>query len=460
MCKSCILGFVAFLGCISSIIGVSQLVIVVLYYNELPPIFLVLSLVTGTFVFTLSNCVVGSIITMIRTSVHLSGKIGVILALCSMCTVTTIGLLLLLLQCHWLLDQKASPEIGPFQLHCLKSVSDISEGIFLLIMTNSVTLGLSLIALLPTCFWEVRIEPDVFQISFVSSNWVYENNSENTNNASEDNIILAEQSFKQSRRFGNSQVQIPKVSLKSTRRNSYSSNSKLLRNISSLSIESSEQPQGTFADVLAAIPHTPFKQSEKTLIRLTSFCPSEMKKKSEIHHEQPSSPPERNLSESNYTVNNTSTLKCTAPLNYPGASAMKVVIKPPPNADDISHWLKKGKWRKESAYRTPATRVRSPSLPVPNITPPPWIASTSGRRSESNGPQTDNKASTSELLTPKRVTYKLPDIANTPPNTKYHYDIKAAISSLDNVLHLTPSVSTASYRHSDSPHSHGSSSSI
>lgn len=458
MCKSFILGFVAFLGCVSSIFGVCQLVIVVLYYAELPPIFMVLSLVTGTFVLTLSNCIVCSIISMIRSSIHLTGKIGVIIALCSMCLVTILGLLLLLLQCHWILDQNAFKEIGPFQLQCLKSVTDISEGIFLLIMSNAVILGLSLMALLPTCYWEVTNPTDVLQISFLSSNWVYEDSSENSNNLSETNMTLREDSFKQSRRFGNTNMQIPKVHFKSIRRTSITSSSQLLKNMSSFSINCSEQPHGAFAEVLAAMPHTPHKPSENTLVRMTSFCPSDVKENCENEYKQSYSPPVRNLNESDYTENNRSTLKSSAPFNYVTARVMNSNSRPPSNADDISHWLKKGKWRKEGAHQTPGARMRSPSLPGP-ATPSSWINELAKKRSSSNIQLTKNIVSTDQVVTPKKYdnNNNPPKIIITPPNEKYHFDIKAAINSLDNVLHLTPSVSTASYRNSDSPYSEGSS---
>ena len=142
------------LGLFSSIVGGSQLATVVIYYSELPPIFLVLNLVTGTFIFTLSSGIFGSIIMMIRTSVSITGKIGVTFTFGTICIIATVNLLLLLLQCHWILDQKVLTDIGPFQLQCIKSFADISEGIFFLILTNSFTLGISAIASIVTCFWE------------------------------------------------------------------------------------------------------------------------------------------------------------------------------------------------------------------------------------------------------------------------------------------------------------------
>ncbi|CAL4157061.1 unnamed protein product [Meganyctiphanes norvegica] len=457
MFKSCSLVLVAILGFASSIVGASQLAIVVIYYSGLPPIFMFLSLVTGTFVITVSSCIIGSIITMIRTSVNMSGKIGVNLALGSMCIITSFDLLLLLLQCHWILDQKVLTDIGPFQLQCIKSMTDISEGVLLLILTNSTTLCISTIALLQTCFWKVRNHADVLQTSVLSSNWVYENSSDYINNVTDRDITISDHDFKQSRRFGNTHVQLPKIHFKTTRKGSVSSNNQLLRNISSYSMEYPEQPHHTFADVVAVVSPQSFKRSEKALIRLTSFGPTGEKEKSEHLYEDPFISPEKESSESNGTESNSSTLKCSYPLKYPNASMNRNYqnLLSKSDSEDICHWLKKGKWRNHSEQRTPGIKIRTPC--TPGYTPPPWINSNTDNKSESDNPIGTSTHSTYELVTPSKVYVNIPRIKITPPNEKLTTDINAAIHSLDSVLHLTPSVSTASYRNSNSPQSAGSS---
>lgn len=121
---------------------------------------------------------------------------GVVLALGSTFCISAILLLFILMQCHWLLQQNVLTDIGLFQIQCLRSTTDQSEGVFLLLLAISCTVGLSFIALLVTPFWKVKKEPGTFKKSVLPSNWVYENNSENIYSISNNNRTLSVHSLR------------------------------------------------------------------------------------------------------------------------------------------------------------------------------------------------------------------------------------------------------------------------